>query len=197
MARRPRQPSHHAARSGRSREDSLSARTGSCACGRRCDPHRVYAAGHHPGSGLAACAIAEGLGLADINASDLPKRARAACERHPTLLVLDNFEQVLEASPLVADLLTSVMSLRVLVTSRAPLHVRGEREYALGPLALEGRMRSRRPIWQVPPRCDSLRSAFKPCSRTFASRLPTLTPLWRFVGGSMHCRSRSNWLLPG
>jgi len=87
--------------------------------------------------GLAACAIAEGLGLADINASDLPRRARAACDRHPTLLVLDNFEQVLDASPLVADLLTAVMSLRVLVTSRAPLRVRGEREYALGPLALE------------------------------------------------------------
>jgi predicted ATPase/DNA-binding XRE family transcriptional regulator len=87
--------------------------------------------------GLAACAIAEGLGLADINAADLPRRARAACERHPTVLVLDNFEQVIAASPLVADLLTSVMSLRVLVTSRAPLRVRGEREYALGPLALE------------------------------------------------------------
>ena len=53
------------------------------------------------------------------------------------MLVLDNFEQVLDAAPLVADLLTSVASLRVLVTSRAPLRVRGEREYAVGPLALE------------------------------------------------------------
>jgi transcriptional regulator with XRE-family HTH domain len=148
--------------------------------------------------GLAACAIAEGLGLADINASDLPRRARAACERHPTLLVLDNFEQVLEASPLVADLLTSAMSLRVLVTSRAPLRVRGEREYALGPLALESDVDAVSPsTWQVLLRCDSSRSAFEPCSRTFNSRLPTLTPLWPFVAGSMLCRSRSNWLLPG
>jgi predicted ATPase/DNA-binding XRE family transcriptional regulator len=86
---------------------------------------------------VVASAIAEALGLADVTAIDLPKRARLACEDRATLLVLDNFEHVLEASPLVADLLTSVPSLRVLTTSRSPLRVRGEREYAVGPLALE------------------------------------------------------------
>ena len=84
-----------------------------------------------------ASAIAEALGLQDISAPDLPRRARAACDGTQTLLFLDNFEQVLSAAPLVADLLASVATLRVLVTSRAPLHVRGEREYAVGPLALE------------------------------------------------------------
>src|SRR6188474_1206884 len=44
-------------------------------------------------SQLAASSIAEALGLADISASDLPARARAACADHPTLLVLDNLEQ--------------------------------------------------------------------------------------------------------
>src|SRR4030095_8594010 len=84
-----------------------------------------------------APAIAEALGLSDVTALDLPTRARAACADQPTLLVLDNFEHLLDAAPLVADLLTSVPSLRLLVTSRAPLHVRGEREYAVGPLALQ------------------------------------------------------------
>src|SRR3989442_1004620 len=84
-----------------------------------------------------ASAIAEALGLADVTALDLPRRARAACADRPTLMVLDNFEHVLDATPLVADLLTSVPSLRVLTTSRAPLRVRGEREYTVGPLALE------------------------------------------------------------
>ena len=84
-----------------------------------------------------APAIAEALGLADVTAVDLPRRARAACADRPTLLVLDNFEHVLDVAPLVADLLTSVTSLRLLVTSRAPLRVRGEREYAVGPLELE------------------------------------------------------------
>ena len=89
----------------------------------------------------------------------------------PTLLVLDNFEQVLEAAPLVADLLTSVASLRVLVTSRAPLRVRGEREYAVGPLALEAdSTRCRPPIWRALPRCGSSWNGCGTCSPTFASR---------------------------
>src|SRR5262245_36339856 len=84
-----------------------------------------------------APAIAEALGLTDVTAPDLPKRARAACADQPTLLVLDNFEHLLDAAPLVADLLMAVPALRLLVSSRAPLHVRGEREYVVGPLALE------------------------------------------------------------
>ena len=88
-------------------------------------------------AGLAACAIAEALGLVDVSGSDLAARARGACDGRATLLVLDNFEQILDASPLIGDLLTSVAALRLLITSRAPLKVRGEREYALGPLALQ------------------------------------------------------------
>ena len=88
-------------------------------------------------SEFVAPAIAEALGVVGATALDLPRRARAACAGSPTLLVLDNFEQVLDAAPLVVDLLTSVAALRVLVTSRAPLRVRGEREYAVGPLALD------------------------------------------------------------
>src|SRR5690606_18180841 len=82
-----------------------------------------------------ASAIAEALGLSDVTAVELPARARGACDG-PALLVLDNFEQVLDAAPLVSDLLASVAPLNLLVTSRASLHVRGEREYAVGPLAL-------------------------------------------------------------
>jgi predicted ATPase len=50
--------------------------------------------------------------------------------------VLDNCEHVLDGAPLVADLLAAVPSLRLLATSRAPLHLRGERQYAVGPLPL-------------------------------------------------------------
>src|SRR5688572_14072230 len=84
-----------------------------------------------------APAIAEALGVLGDAAFDLPRRARLACEGQPTLLVLDNFEHVLDMAPLVADLLIAVPTLRVLTTSRAPLRVRGEREYAVGPLALD------------------------------------------------------------
>ena len=83
-----------------------------------------------------AAAIAEALGLLDISALDLSKRVRASCDGRPTLLVLDNFEHVLDAAPLIAELLASVAAVTMLVTSRAPLHIRGEREYVVGPLAL-------------------------------------------------------------
>ncbi|HET9703611.1 MAG TPA: helix-turn-helix domain-containing protein [Vicinamibacterales bacterium] len=88
-------------------------------------------------SAFVAPAIAEALGVSAEAALDLPRRVRLACEGRPTLLLLDNFEHLLDMAPLVADLLGSVATLRVLATSRAPLRVGGEREYAVGPLALD------------------------------------------------------------
>ena len=58
------------------------------------------------------------------------------------VLVLDNFEQLLEAAPEVAALIEECPDLTVLVTSRAPLRVRGEREYAVPPLTLPASTRS-------------------------------------------------------
>jgi predicted ATPase/DNA-binding XRE family transcriptional regulator len=87
-------------------------------------------------SGQVAYAIAEALGLADISAADLPRRTQAACGGWTTWLIVDNFEQLLDAASLLADLLTAAPSLRLLVTSRIPLRVRGEREYPVGPLPL-------------------------------------------------------------
>jgi predicted ATPase/class 3 adenylate cyclase len=55
------------------------------------------------------------------------------------LLVLDNLEQVVEASPLVGTLLDAAPHLTVLATSRIPLRLSGEQEYRLAPLELPGR----------------------------------------------------------
>ena len=52
------------------------------------------------------------------------------------LLVLDNFEQVIEGAPITADLLASSPRMRIRVTSREPLHVTGEQELAVPPLDL-------------------------------------------------------------
>jgi predicted ATPase/class 3 adenylate cyclase len=52
------------------------------------------------------------------------------------LLVLDNFEQLLDASPRVATWLQEAPRLKILVTSRGPLHLSGEREFPVPPLTL-------------------------------------------------------------
>ena len=52
------------------------------------------------------------------------------------LLVLDNFEHVIEAAPTVADLLAAAPQMKVLVTSRIPLHLAAEHELPVPPLAL-------------------------------------------------------------
>jgi len=54
-------------------------------------------------------------------------------EKH-TLLLLDNFEQILDAAPALGELIRGCPNLRLVVTSRALLHVRGEREYPVLPL---------------------------------------------------------------
>ena len=122
-----------------------------------------------------ASAIAEALGLSDVTAIDLPKRARGVCDDRPTLLVLDNFEQVLDAVPLIADLLTSVASLRVLATSRAPLRIRGEREYAVGPLAMAAGVEAMAPA-------DVARS---PAVRLFVERARDVQPDFRLTSSNV------------
>src|SRR6202030_1177498 len=56
--------------------------------------------------------------------------------RTPMLLLLDNFEHLIQAAPTVAELLVMGPNLKILVTSRAALHVYGEHEFPVPPLAL-------------------------------------------------------------
>ncbi len=54
----------------------------------------------------------------------------------PMLLLLDNFEHLVSAAPMITQLLTTGPKLKVAVTSQAPLHVYGEHEFPVPPLAL-------------------------------------------------------------
>jgi predicted ATPase/class 3 adenylate cyclase len=80
--------------------------------------------------------IAQSLGLKEAGSQPLAELLRAHLAERRLLLVLDNFEQVVGAASAVAGLLAASPGLRALVTSRTPLRLRGEHEYALGPLPL-------------------------------------------------------------
>ena len=71
------------------------------------------------------------------------------------LLLLDNFEHVVEAALLISELLAAAAHLTVLVTSSVLLHRFGEHECALPPLALPDH--SRLPALERLIECDALR----------------------------------------
>ena len=79
--------------------------------------------------------IAQAVGLVDAGAATVERLADHFGDR-AFLLVLDNFEQVDEAAPLVGELLSRSAHLAILATSRSPLRVYGEREFPVPPLGL-------------------------------------------------------------
>ncbi len=85
---------------------------------------------------LVAPTIAHALGLRETARESVVDQLKSVIREQPLLLLLDNFEQVAPAAPLLTDLLASCPKLKVLVSSRVRLRVRGEQEYVVPPLAL-------------------------------------------------------------
>lgn len=84
--------------------------------------------------------IATVLGVREVAGEALQDTLARRIGDREVVLVLDNLEQLPAAGPVIAELLAASPGLRVLATSRAPLHVRGEHEYPLPPLRLPGPM---------------------------------------------------------
>jgi len=78
--------------------------------------------------------VASAVGLVWERGS-LPESLAQRLGQQRALLVLDTFEHLLTAGPVIGELLTACSSLTALVTSRAPLHLRGERQVPVPPLA--------------------------------------------------------------
>ncbi|HTZ75334.1 MAG TPA: tetratricopeptide repeat protein [Candidatus Aquilonibacter sp.] len=90
---------------------------------------------------LAASAIAKALGIQQAANRAVPELiAQQLEDQRPFLLLLDNFEQVLPAASIVAEMLTLCPSLKVLATSRARLRIYGEQEFPVSPLAQDWAM---------------------------------------------------------
>lgn len=125
------------------------------------------AALRHPNDVPVAIAVA--LEINDVPGQSIRQTLQRALHPRQMLLVLDNFEHLLDAAPFLAELLASCPRLTLLVTSRARVHIQGEQEFPVPPLAI--------------PRTDSLPVndlARYPASALFLARAraanPSLSP---------------------
>jgi predicted ATPase/DNA-binding XRE family transcriptional regulator len=84
---------------------------------------------------LVAARVAQTLGVNETAERSFAAGLEEYLRDKHMLLVLDNFEQVVAAAPLVSELLSECPWLSILATSRTPLHVRRERQFVVPPLA--------------------------------------------------------------
>ena len=84
---------------------------------------------------LVLATIAQTLGVYEKSAASLLGKLQGALSNRHMLILLDNFEQVLDASPTVVDLLGACPHLKILITSREALHIYGEHQFHVPPLA--------------------------------------------------------------
>ncbi len=85
---------------------------------------------------LVGASIASRLGLVESAGASAEERLRSFVATRRLLLVLDNFEHVLDAAAVVGDLLAAGPGVRIVVTSRAALRLGGEQEFPVRPLAV-------------------------------------------------------------
>jgi predicted ATPase/DNA-binding SARP family transcriptional activator len=86
--------------------------------------------------GLVASTTAQVFGVRETAEQPLLKTLKIYLREKRLLLLLDNFEQIIDAAPFVGDLLSAAPGVKALVTSREALRVYGEQEYTVPPLTL-------------------------------------------------------------
>ena len=131
--------------------------------------------------------IARSLGVREAEGQTLDEALRARLWGKRTLLVLDNFEHVLDAAFEVVVLMESCPDLTVLATSRAPLRVRGEQEYPVEPLSL--------PASTLSPDVQSVLNS--PAGGLFVERAKAATPSFEVTSGNASAVAAICWRLAG
>jgi len=85
---------------------------------------------------LVISAVAKALNIREAGKRPLLEVLKDYFSDKQILLLLDNFEQVMEAELQIVQLLSACPGLKILVTTREPLHVRGEKVFNVPPLTL-------------------------------------------------------------
>ncbi len=120
--------------------------------------------------------IAETLGIQQIGTLSIFEQVKLFLREKHLLLILDNFEQVVTAASLAEDLLTTCPSLKIVVTSRAVLHLRAEYEYPVAPLTL--------PDLKQFPTTEYL--ALSPAIALFVQRARAALPTFQLTQANAH-----------
>jgi predicted ATPase/DNA-binding XRE family transcriptional regulator len=131
--------------------------------------------------------IARSVGLREARGQSPYEMLRAHLREKRLLLVLDNFEHLLEAAPEVSELLGSCPDLTVLITSRAPLRLRGEREYPVPPLKVPDPSR----VSEVEEISDA------PAARLFVERAQEASPTFKLTEANAAAVATICWRLDG
>ncbi len=138
-------------------------------------------------AGLVATTVCLALGLGEGGSRPPQETLRAYLAGREQLLLLDNFEHVMGAAPEVAGLLGSCPGLVLLVTSRAPLRLRGERECPVPPLAVPDPSRA--------PGVGTVHAA--PAARLFLDRARAASPAFRLTLENAASVAAICWRLAG
>jgi predicted ATPase/class 3 adenylate cyclase len=136
---------------------------------------------------LVPSAIATALSLREEGGQPLSDRLRDFLLAKTVLLVLDNVEHLVEAAPAVGNLLEAAAGLRVLATSRIPLHLRAEHEYPVPPLGLPRR--------QPPPSAEQLSQS--EAVQLFVARAQAIYPDFALDHGNAPAVAEICWRLDG
>src|SRR5215216_1195171 len=118
-------------------------------------------------AGLVEATVAQALGMLDPPEAEQIDRIATSIADRRLLLVLDNFEHVIDAAGLVSDLLIRCPKLNLLVTSRVRLRIAGEQEYPLSPLKIAS------------DTTDGIESEDSPAVHLFVDRARAMLPDFR------------------
>ncbi len=122
---------------------------------------------------LVAPTVAQTLGFPEMGNLRAEERLIAGIGQRQMLLILDNFEQIIEAAPIALELLTACPRLKLLVTSRESLRVPGEWLYPVPPLTLPDEAQSKALTVEAADRFSAL--------RLFAERARAVRPDFSFA----------------
>jgi predicted ATPase/DNA-binding XRE family transcriptional regulator len=131
--------------------------------------------------------VSRSLGLIETEDRTPREALQAHLREKRLLLVLDNFEHLLEAALEVSALMVSCRDVVVLATSRAPLHIRGEQEYPVPPLTL--------PAFTLSPAPQEILES--PSGRLFVDRARAASPVFSLEGENAAAVAAICWRLAG